>query len=58
MRLLKTHSYTSERRGNEVDKVRQNKIRKGGPDLKGQEYIVNESHDYATRNGGEGEEVS
>ena len=39
MRLLKTHSHTSERQGNEAVKYVKKKT-KGGPSLKGQEEIV------------------
>ena len=50
MRLLKTHSHTSERQGNEAGKVR--KKVKGRPSLKGQEEIVMENHRHVTRDGG------
>ena len=51
IRLLETHSHTSERRGNEADKVRK-KIKEGRPSLKGQEKIANKCRRHAPRDGG------
>ena len=42
MRLLKTHSHTSERRGNEAGEIRKKKKMKGSPSLKRKEEIVDE----------------
>ena len=50
MRVLKTHSHTSVRQGNEAGKYVHKKM-KGRPSLKGPEEIVNESHRLVTRNG-------
>ena len=50
MRVLKTHSQTSERQGHEAGKVREKN--KGRPSLKGQEEIVNENHRHVTHGGG------
>ena len=58
MRVLKTHSQTSERRVNKADKVHQKEITKARPSPKGHESIVNESHRHATGNERGGEEDS
>ena len=55
MRLVKTHSHTSEPQGREAGKVR-NKLVKGRPSLEAQEQIVKENHRHVTRDGGGGEE--
>ena len=49
MRLLETHSQTSERQGNGVGKV--NIRMQGRPSLKGQETCVKENHRHVTRDG-------
>ena len=53
MRLVKTHSHTSEPQGREAGKVR-NKLVKGRPSLEAQEQIVKENHRHVTRDGGGG----
>ena len=55
MRLLKTHSHTSDRLGYEADKKGQEKQRR--PIRKEQEN-VNENHRHITCEGGRGENVS
>ena len=58
MRLLKTHSHTSERRGYEADKKRQEKREKGGLSV-GDRKNGNENHCRITcKGGGRGEAVS
>ena len=51
MRLLKTHSHTSERRGYEADKKRQEKREKGGLSV-GDRKNGNENHCRITCKGG------
>ena len=50
IRLLKTHSHTSERQGDEAGKAREKRM-EGRPSLKGKEENVNEIHRHVTRNG-------
>ena len=57
MRLLITHS-TSERQGYGADKGHKEKRKKGMPNRKVQEQIVNESHRHITRMAGGGEAMS
>ena len=56
IRLLKTHSHTSERRGCEADKKRQEKRGKGGLSVREREN-VNENRRHITGKGGRRENV-
>ena len=58
MRLLKTHSHTSERRGYEADKERQIKRKYRRPIRKEQRKNVKENHRHVTWKGGGGAETS
>ena len=51
MRLLETHSHTSERQGNETGKIRKQECQKGVA-LRGRKKSSTKNHRHVTRDGG------